>query len=55
MLLLDRHRQQQFGFNWPLNIEGFQRYRHEAVVANQTDDIHQTLASELLNGLRVSA
>ena len=48
MFLLDRHRQQQFGSNWSLYIEGFQRHRHEVVVANQTDDIHQTLASELL-------
>ena len=53
MLLLDRPRQQQFGSNWPLYIEGFQRYHHKAVVANQTDDILQTLASELLNDLRV--
>ena len=54
MLLLDGHRQQQFGSNWSLYIEGFQRHRHEVVVANQTDDIHQSLASELLNDLRVS-
>ena len=53
MALLDRHGQQQFRANRPLNIEGFQRHSHEVVVANQTDDIHQTLASELLNGLRV--